>query len=170
MSGTDSAHSSDIHNLYTHHSGWLHSWLRKRLGCSETAADLAQDTYLRVLQRDRCGIRVREPRAYLAKIAKGLMINHWRRLDIERAYLDALSVQPDAVSPSAEEHHLVIEALLEIDALLRRLPEKPRRAFLMSRLDGHTYAQIGEALGVSERMVKKYMAQAMYHLLVIAEV
>lgn len=42
-----------------------------------------------------------------------------------------------------------------------RLKPKVREAFLLSQLDGLTYKQIGERLGVGERMVKKYMAQAM---------
>ena len=54
---------------------------------------------------------------------------------------------------------------MEVDKLLRELPVKVRQAFLLSRLDGCTYARIAEQLGVSERMVKKYMAQAMYHCL-----
>lgn len=45
------------------------------------------------------------------------------------------------------------------------LPERVRRAFLLAQLDGLTYRQIGVELGVSERMVKKYMARAMLHCL-----
>ena len=30
--------------LYLEHHGWLLGWLRRRLECSETAADLAHDT------------------------------------------------------------------------------------------------------------------------------
>ncbi|WJN57561.1 hypothetical protein OH686_02360 [Pseudomonas sp. SO81] len=59
--------------------------------------------------------------------------------------------------------------LLQIDAMLRRLPGKVRDAFLMAQLDGLTYAQIAVKLGVSERMVKKYMAQAMLHCLTLAQ-
>jgi RNA polymerase sigma-70 factor (ECF subfamily) len=35
----------------------------------------------------------------------------------------------------------------------------------MSQLDGLTYIEIGQRLGVSDRMVKKYMARAMLHCL-----
>jgi RNA polymerase sigma-70 factor (ECF subfamily) len=38
---------------------------------------------------------------------------------------------------------------------------RARQAFLLAQLDGLTYAQIAGQLDVSERMVKKYMAQAM---------
>ncbi|MNJ69247.1 putative RNA polymerase sigma factor FecI [compost metagenome] len=53
--------------------------------------------------------------------------------------------------------------------MLDRLPHKARRAFLMSQLQGMTYAAIAAELEVSERMVKKYMAQAMLHCLMLLD-
>lgn len=150
--------------LYRDHHGWLLGWLRRKLGCAHDAADLAHDAFLRLL-RQPVDEPVREPRAYLTTIAHGLVVNHWRRRDIERAWLEALMQQPEAVHPSPEVRALAVEALLEIDALLAALPEKPRRAFLLAQLDGLTYREIGTELGVSERMVKKYMAQTMLHCL-----
>lgn len=150
--------------LYRNHHGWLLGWLRRRLGCAHDAADLAHDAFLRLL-RNPVDAPLREPRAYLTTIAHGLVVNHWRRREIERAWLEALMQQPEAAHPSPEVRALAIEALLEVDALLAALPDKPRRAFLMAQLDGLTYREIAAQLGVSERMVKKYMAQAMLHCL-----
>lgn len=39
-----------VHTLYSTHHGWLHNWLRAKLGNSFDAADLAQDTFIRVLR------------------------------------------------------------------------------------------------------------------------
>ncbi|HCJ29517.1 MAG TPA: RNA polymerase subunit sigma [Pseudomonas sp.] len=158
-----------VHRLYVDHQGWLNSWLRRQLGCSQKAADLAQDTFVRVLAKDHGLEAIREPRAYLHTIARGLLNNHWRRRQIEQSYLDALALQPEAVMPSAESHALIIETLMQVDAMLARLPHKVRRAFLLSQLHGMTYAAVAAELGVSERMVKKYMAQAMLHCLLLTE-
>lgn len=158
-----------VHRLYVDHQGWLNGWLRRQLGCSQRAADLAQDTFVRVLSKDQGLDAIREPRAYLHIIARGLLINHWRRRQIEQAYLDAVALQPEAVAPSPESQALVVETLLQVDAMLSRLPEKVRRAFLLSQLHGLTYAAIAQEVGVSERMVKKYMAQSMLHCLTLIE-
>jgi len=159
-----------LHRFYADHHGWLNGWLRRQLGCSQRAADLAQDTFVRVLSKDDDMAAIREPRAYLHTIAKGLLINHWRRRQIEQAYLDALVLQPEPVTPSPESQALIVETLLRIDAMLTQLPTRVRSAFLMSQLHGMTYAAIATELGVSERMVKKYMAQAMLHcLMLVAE-
>ena len=69
------------------------------------------------------------------------------------------------MQPSPEAQALILETLIELDALLDRLPARVRQAFLLAQLEGLTYAVIAERLGVSERMVKKYMAQAMLHCL-----
>ena len=69
------------------------------------------------------------------------------------------------MQPSPEAQALILETLTELDALLDRLPARVRQAFLLAQLEGLTYAVIAERLGVSERMVKKYMAQAMLHCL-----
>lgn len=156
------SHASTAERLYVDHHGWLHGWLRYRIGCTDTAADLAQDTFLRVVRRAGEAAGVREPRAYLSTIARGLLANHWRRQALEQAYLAALAALPEPRAPSPEDRELALEALHRIDAMLARLPERPRRAFLMAQLDGLTYRAIAGELGVSERMVKKYMARAMY--------
>jgi RNA polymerase sigma-70 factor (ECF subfamily) len=164
---TFSANADAIETLYTSHHGWLHQWLWRELGCSDGAADLAQDTFLRLLSA-RPPEALREPRAYLSTIASGLLVNHWRRLALERAYTEALAVHGEAFVPSPEERAMAIEALMQVDAMLNSLSAKAREAFLLSQLDGWTYAAIAEHLQVSERMVKKYMAQAMLQCLMIA--
>ena len=163
------APGSHYDRFYRDHHGWLHGWLHRRLDCSETAADLAHDTFFTLLKRGDQPDELRKPRAFLATVARGLVVNHWRRQDIEQAYLTALAGRPERVEVSEEERVQVLEAIYEVDALLRRLPEKARRAFLMAQFDGMTYAAIGNVLGVSERMVKKYMAKAMLHCLTYLE-
>lgn len=159
---TESA--SSLHTLYSEHNGWLRSWLRRKTGCSEQAADLAQDTFVRVLQK-REQQSLREPRAYLTTIARGLMINLRERQVLERAYLDVLAALPEEQAPSPESRLLIFEALLQVDRLLRDLPVPVRQAFLMSQLDGQTYAQIADRLGVCTRTIKRYMVQAFGHCL-----
>lgn len=162
------AHDS-LSVFYQLHHGWLRNFLLRRLNCSETAADLAQDTFVRLLDRNQNLSIIDEPRAYLSQIAHGLMVNHWRRRDIEQAYIQALSQQPESTVISAEEHHLIIETLYRVEAMLQGLPERVRRVLIMSRVDGATYAEIAKVVGVSERMIKKYMAQAMMHCLQMEE-
>lgn len=99
--------------LYSAHHAWLTNWLVRRVRDTADAADLAHDTFVRVICRATPELAtVREPRAYLTSIAKGLVVDHWRRRDIEAAYLDALAQLPEAQTPSPEERLIVLETLM----------------------------------------------------------
>ena len=151
-----------LRDLYSEHHGWLHGWLRRRLGNACDAADLAQDTFVRVL-RARNASEIREPRDYLATVARGLMVDHFRRRALEQAYLEALASLPEDEQPSPETQALLFEALMEIDRLLDGLGAKVKRSFLLAQVEGLTYAEIAERQGISLRTVNNHMAKAIEH-------
>jgi len=155
--------SAAVQALYQDHHGWLRRLLRRRLGCTETAADLAQEAFLRLLQQPRELRSAGEARAYLSVMARGLCADYWRRREVEQAWLEVMAARGEALAPSPEHQAVIVETLCEVDAMLRALPEKVARAFVLSQLHGLRYRAIAEQLAVSERMVKKYMARAMVH-------
>lgn len=164
MSDTAAAAQS-FHQLYRDHHSWLEGWLQRRLDNRWDAADLSHDTFLRLHTSQQPLHELREPRAYLLTLGKRLLINFYQRRSLERAYLDALAAAPAECAPSPEQRWLLLEALQALDTLLDGLPRLVRRAFLWSQLEGLSYGQIAERLGVSERTVKRYMAQAYEHCL-----
>lgn len=162
--------TADVATLYGEHHPWLLGWLRRKLSGSDHAADLAHDTFVRLLSAQKaCGdMALREPRAYLTTVARNLLINHVQRQSLERAWLEAMALLPEPLAPSPEHRLLILETLHQIDAMLDELPPRVREAFLMSQLDGLTYAQVGERLGVTERTIKRFMAQAFAQCILLA--
>lgn len=152
---------STIESLYSDHYPWLKGWLHRRLGSADHACDLAQDTFVRLLNSDRVPASIDEPRAYLTTVAQRLVSNHWRREKLERAYLEALAHAPYDVARSPEDRAILLETLFELDCLLDGLPRMVRQAFLLSQLDGHTHAQVADALGISIPTVKRYVVKAL---------
>jgi RNA polymerase sigma factor (sigma-70 family) len=162
MSTVDT-HCQQVEALYAVHHGWLRGWLCKKLGCTEQAADLAQDTFLRILSA-RHGVNdFKQPRAYLTLTAKRLMIDRVRRQQIEQAYLAELVLISEdmACVPSPEEINIAIETLAQFSEVLLSLAANVREAFLLHYLHEKSQAEIAAALGVSVRMVQKYLAQAL---------
>lgn len=157
---TDSIIPLDV--LYGTHHGWLHGWLRRSVGCSQQAADLVQDTFVRLLVRGQ-PIESRAPRALLARIARGLLIDHWRRDALERAYLDALAQLPETLHPSPEVRYEALQSLERIAQLLDGLKPAMRDAFLLYQLGGLNHAQVAQQLGVSSRTVERHVANALLH-------
>ncbi len=148
-----------VHTLYRDHHGWLHGWLRKKLNCSHRAADLAHDTFVRLLTREEAFV-IHEPRAFLTTVAQRVLSNHWRREQIERAYLESLAHLPEALAPSPETCAMLLETLFEIDRLLSGLPVLVKRAFLCAQLDGMTQAEIARELSISVTTVKRHLLRA----------
>lgn len=150
-----------MHSLYDRHHDWLCNLLRRRIGNAFDAADLAHDAFMRLLVKPRELDSFEGARAYLSTVAKGLCVDLWRRREIEQAWLDALATQDEILEKSPEYHAIIIETLAEVEAMLRALPVKAADAFIMAQVHGLTYREIAAELKVSERMIKKYMAQAM---------
>ena len=148
MSAAEPPFQQAIHELYSHHHGWLFTWLRRKLGCADNAADLAQDTFTRILSSRDVVASIREPRAYLSTTARRLVIDRARRKQIEEAYLQILTT---------------LEALEQIAFVLEELSAKQRQAFLLYFLDGLTQVDIAAHMGISERMVRKHLMHALLH-------
>ncbi|MEG0636461.1 MAG: sigma-70 family RNA polymerase sigma factor [Pseudomonas sp.] len=154
-----SAPSSPLEGLYHAHHNWLTGWLRQRLGCPHNAADLAQDTFMRLLQA-RETPELKEPRAFLTTVAKRVLFNHYRRQDVERAYYQALAQLPEELAPSEEHRAIIFETLLELDRLLDGLAPRVKRAFLMAQVDGLSYGEIAAQLNISLATVKRDLNKA----------
>ncbi|WP_236214733.1 sigma-70 family RNA polymerase sigma factor [Metapseudomonas otitidis] len=156
------ASSLSIQALYSEHHGWLKAWLRSKLGNAADAADLAQDTFLRLLGKGEA-LELHTPRAFLRTVARGLVIDHWRREELERAYREALAQVPEAEAPSPETRELVLELLEQVAALLDRLKPKVRTAFLLAQCEGLSHREVAERMGISLRSVERYVADALFH-------
>ena len=173
MPSASSPAHHEISVLYAGHHGWLQGWLRRRLGNAGDAADLAQDTFVRLLTAPhdsperQSGWQLDEPRAYLTLIAKRLLANLYRRRSLEQAYLETLALLPEPLAPSPEQRAILLESLQRVDALLDGLPGPVRNAFLMAQLEGLGQAEIAARLGISERTVRRHLPQAMARCIVL---
>ncbi|UTW48254.1 sigma-70 family RNA polymerase sigma factor [Bacterioplanoides sp. SCSIO 12839] len=156
-----SSGESGFDKLYQEHHEWLVRWISQRAPSSEHARDLAQDTFLRLLNRPAVPDVLHSPRAWLAKIAGNLAVDQLRRQRLEKNYLELLAALPEAEHPSPEFQLELLQILDQIDRLLDGLRPVEKTAFLMARLDGMAYKAIAAELDVSLSSVEKYIAKAM---------
>lgn len=142
----------------------LRAFVRARVECAETAADLAQETYLR-LHAFSQRAPAQNIHALAYRIAAHLVVDHYRKQairarEILASELSCLLADPP---PGPEEIQLQRERAESIEASLLELPECCRRAFLLHAREGLSYAQIASRLGVSKSMVAKHLARAILH-------
>lgn len=153
------SHTVAVQRIYEQHHPWLHGWLRNRLSNACDAADVAHDTFVRILSAANAA-QIREPRDYLATVARGLVIDRYRRKAIERAYEQAMAARSQDTVISEEDKALIIETLWAVDKALDELGARSKRIFMLSQIEGLTYQQIALELKVSLTTVKKHMIRA----------
>lgn len=69
--------------LYDDNHRWLRAWLYRQLKCPQDAADLTQDTFIRILDARQLH-QLDEPRAFLSTVARRLLFSFWRRKRLEQ--------------------------------------------------------------------------------------
>lgn len=163
MQPADIPSTESLASIYREHHGWLVQMLRRRLsGNIEHAADLAHDTFERVL-RHAPGSLLDEPRGFLTTIAKRLLIDQARRKAIEQAYLETLALRDDDMAPSPEMMALVLETLNAVCKVMEKLPPRARRVFILAQIEGTPYRDIAHELRISVAAVQRDMVKAWEH-------
>jgi len=161
----------DLSKLFRRYNADLTMALRRRGLSSDAAADVAQETFLRVLTvGSRMGADrepdADNPRGYLLRVARNLSIDLGRRegrSPFIGAAIDLYEAAPDQ-APSQEARLSDRQKLSAVAAALDELPERTRRAFEMHRLGERTIAEIAEALGLSVSRTAALIKDAYHHI------
>lgn len=146
----------------------LGRFIASRLGRDGDVEDVLQELYLKAIRAPN-GAEVREPRAYLYRLAANLMMDRWRASRRAAARDGAWRMvvhgadEGEGVddAPSAEAVVAGRQRLQALMIVLDALPEKTRSIFKMHKFDGLSYAEIAARHGVSRSSVEKHMMDAL---------
>lgn len=165
MNSVHSAHMQQhlIQEMYLDHHGWLQQWLSRRVAYPFSAADLVQDTFLKLLQGQQTLSSIQEPRAYLVNMAKNLLIDRQRRYRLEKNYLDRLAQQAleDEALLEPQQLDAMIDFLDFLTQALETAAPIARQAFLMYYFEGYKQSEIATKIGMSLRSTQLYLAQCL---------
>jgi RNA polymerase sigma-70 factor (ECF subfamily) len=126
----------------------------------DAAEEVAQDVMYELWRRRHVIGADNTLRAYLLRSVRNRALNHLRHLRVRRdserdvAALYDEPVTADQPIVAAELETAVRQALLE-------LPPRCREVYELSRVDGLRYAEIAEALGISQKTVEAQMGKAL---------
>jgi len=152
--GNDAAFSV-IHDRYRQR---LFVYARQMLGGSrQDAEDALQDVFLRAYSSLRISDRPVSLRAWLYRVAHNRCIDHLRKPVPPAIDLFETSRRPLHDPMIEAERREDLRRLIED---VRRLPDQQRSALLMREMDGLSYAELAEALGVSLQAVKSLLVRA----------
>lgn len=159
--------------MLTHYYRELLNFLSRAVNDRHAAADLAQESYVRVLALQQAGEQVIEPRALLYRTARNLVIDRHRRSAVRGQALDAGAIADgDAAAdvfatlaaPAASEPETAAMSAQAVDAMLAVIGELPlrcREAFVLHKFDGLPQAEVARRMGISVTMVERHIKLAM---------
>ncbi len=139
----------------------LRAYLQKRFPALSDHDDLVQEAYVRLLRARREG-RITSAKVFLFTVTRNLAIDMFRRRRHASAHepisdlVDQRALDEPVDFVAASEHQRRLDALLEA---VVALPERCRMVMMLRHLDGLSYKEIADRLGISANTVRVHMVK-----------
>lgn len=158
MSGIEKAEFIELFKqLYAR----IKNFVYYKTGDIDVAEDIAQEAFIKIWEK-RKGIRQNTVKSLLYTIAGNLCKNRFEHQQVVFEF--ANNFQQNEFSSSPEFELELKEFNNKLQNAIGGLKEKDRTVFLMNRIDGLTYKQIAENLGLSQKAIEKRMKSALGEL------
>ncbi|WDY58296.1 RNA polymerase sigma factor [Pseudomonas sp. PSKL.D1] len=156
-----SSWNKQITRLFTEQKKALEAFVARRTGNAQVAADLTQESFLR-LARLPADKQIDNLPAFLFTIASNLVRDHQRQA-IRRERMEGGEPSEDLASDvqAAEDQLADQQQQALMQAAIQSLPEATRHIFLLYHVDGCSYREIGERMNVTPRSVEYQLRRAL---------
>ncbi len=153
---------ADVAEHFRDHHRDILGFLRSRVRMPEQAEDLLQQVFLKVMQRSDWS-EIRNPEAYLRTTARHVLADFYRSQNArdQGIVLEYQEFRHADETWSPGDSLRSGEFFDRLAGVLDSLSPNVRKAFVLSRVYGYTYAEIGQALSISPRTVEKHVAKGL---------
>jgi RNA polymerase sigma factor (sigma-70 family) len=139
---------------------YVYSWVRSR----PDALDIVQEAYCRIFRMGDLQ-QVNHLRGYLFKTAKNIATDWVRQRIVREAYVQDEPLRGNKEAASPEDIWLAREELEALEKNVEDLPPKCRYALIMVRIEGASYDEVAEKLGIKTHSARRLVERAMEYLL-----
>lgn len=141
---------ADLEGLFAAHHPGLYRYFYRAVGQVDTARDLTQDVFVR-MSRNVVPDRPEEARAWMFRIARNLVLDHYRH---RRRHPESAPA-PDEASRAASQ-----DVELAVNRALASLAPVDRDVFLMREVSGLGYEEIAAACELTVDAVRSRIHRA----------
>jgi RNA polymerase sigma-70 factor (ECF subfamily) len=140
------------------------------VGTRENAEEIVQDVFLRIWARRTAWTLSGPLRNYLLAATRNGAISQLRHWRVERRMKEAVTIGPPDSLPILPAHRdadagqRTAELQAAIEAAIRGLPPRMREAFVLSRRQRLTHAEIASVMGTSIKTVQEQIGRALRQL------
>ncbi len=146
--------SENIATVFQENYPSLCRFLESIVGRGNLAADIAQESFVRLCQTDFGEISTSEIRFWLFRVARNLALNEINRVKIQRGLLNRFADFFIKHEPTPDELLLKKERRTIIREAIDLLPEYQRSTLLLREQEEMSYREIALVLNVSEAKIK----------------
>lgn len=168
--------NNELDDIIRENDSQLRSFVRRRIGNSDYADDIVQDTFyqfartIRILENPIAHVS-----SWLYTVAHNLIINHGKkhresssevlRNDEEGSYMNDLS-EIMVASESDNPDIMMLRKMVweELDAALAELPEPQRESIVMTEIQGLSVKEASQKMGVSQNTFLSRKHYAVKHI------
>jgi RNA polymerase sigma-70 factor (ECF subfamily) len=144
--------------LFNMHYKPVRNFVYYKTGDGGEADDIAQDTFSKIWEK-RETIKTETVKQLAFTIASNLCKNRFEHKKIVLEFAGNYKITGNAESP---EYEIEMNQFGErLKMAINSLGEKNRTVFLMNRIDGLTYTEIADNLGLSVKAIEKRMKNAL---------
>ena len=156
-------------DLYARHKGPLYRYLFRNCGDQETAGDLFQEVWGKIIKHRGSYKALAKFTTFLYHVAHNCLVDHFRyhgrRHRSDHVEYEERLPADEVVSPRQPERLVASAQLAErLEQALADLPNEQREAFLLHEESGLSLEEIGHATGVGRETVKSRLRYAVAKL------
>jgi RNA polymerase sigma-70 factor (ECF subfamily) len=160
LNGLKQGDQSCFDRLYHLYSERLYVNLLKLVKHPETAEEILQDIFIQVWEK-RTTIEIHTSiRAYLFRIGENKVYDFYRKVRRDKLLYANVKATASEQYTHIEESLLFRENEQLLHAAVASLPPQRRQVFELCKLQGQTYEQVGNLLGISTSTVNDHIVKA----------
>jgi len=127
------------------------------------AQEATQEVFLRFYKSLRKGEEIHKPRAWIFRVAHNLGLDIRARQDTELPYAPEMDFRQASHQANPEQELAERERTQRFHRAVEGLSQQQRRCLFL-RLEGLRYAEIADALGISQSAVGEFLRRAIERL------
>lgn len=141
----------------------LAAYAYRVVGDVDAAMDITQEAYLRLWDRRSCDAP-RTLRPYLFRMVRNLALDHVKTRRTRLRILHGAAFGPGP-TPARPDEILERDRIAgTVQRAIQELPARRREVFSLAYLQGLTYAEVSDVLGISAKTVHNHMSAALAQL------
>jgi RNA polymerase sigma-70 factor (family 1) len=151
---------AEIYGLY---SRKIYLRVYKLVKDKDVTDEIVQELFIKIWELHRSIDETKSFQSYLYTIAQNMVYNHFRKLASDNKLIQHLITGTDQVTD--------VETLLEskeisglVKTAIDQLSPQRKMAFTLCKLEGKSYKEVSELMGISPATINSHITQSLQHI------